>query len=75
MIHYIDVVNAVNRVNGWRDGIDEYPLECQLVQSLRIYQSRGEFNGTMKSAYECLELAGYELEPRARTVVVGKLFP
>lgn len=62
MISYLDVLNAVNRVNGWRDGFIMTNLERQLSQSLEVYKRRGEFNGTMDSAKECLELAGYEIE-------------
>ena len=63
MIQYLDILNAVNRVNGSRDGFDMGHLERQLSQSLEIYKQRGEFDGTIKSAYEVLTLAGYELEP------------
>jgi hypothetical protein len=60
MIQYIDLVCAINRVLGWRDGIEMGSLEKQLSASLQVYQSRGEFDGTVSSALECLELAGYE---------------
>lgn len=63
MIHYLDILNAVNRVNGWRDGFVMTNLERQLSQSLEVYKRRGEFDGTMDSAYKCLTLACYELEP------------
>lgn len=61
MITYIQVLNAVNRIHGWRDGIESSPLENQLAMSLRLYKDRKEFDGTMSSAYDCLVLAGYEL--------------
>ena len=32
----------------------------QLTRSLAVYQSRGEFDGSIESAIECLERAGYE---------------
>ena len=36
-------------------------LEAQLMRSLRVYQDRGEFDGTYNSACKCLLQAGYEL--------------
>lgn len=37
-------------------------LEHQIAMSLKVYSSRGEFDGSLESAIECLELAGYEVE-------------
>jgi hypothetical protein len=62
MLTYIDVLNAANRLNGWRDGFAWSETEKQLVNSLRVYLQRGDYDGTMASAYHCLELAGYELK-------------
>ena len=61
MINYLNIVDAVNRINGHRDGVEFSTSEKQLVNSLKVYQSRGEFNGTISSAIECLKQAGYEL--------------
>jgi hypothetical protein len=36
----------------------------QVARSLILYKNRGEWNGTMRSAIECLELACYEFEPK-----------
>lgn len=36
----------------------------QIIMSLMVYKDRGEFDGSMYSAFECLELAGYEIEGR-----------
>jgi hypothetical protein len=63
-IQYIHVLDAVNALAGLRDGFKESPLVKQLVLSLEVYKQRGEFDGTMDSAYECLTLAEYELEPK-----------
>lgn len=37
-------------------------LERQLLGSLLVYKSRGEFDGTFESAIECLKQAEYEIE-------------
>jgi hypothetical protein len=63
MIRYQDLVDAINACNGFRQAPVAGTLESQLVGSLRVYQRRGEFDGTVASAKECLELAGYEFEP------------
>src|SRR4051812_27067670 len=34
----------------------------QLTLSLRVYRDRGEFDGSIASAIECLEQAEYEIE-------------
>lgn len=61
-ISYLQVLDASNRVLGHRDGINCGNLEKQLALSLGVYKERGEFDGTMKSAIECLILAEYELD-------------
>ena len=42
--------------------MDCMALEAQLARSLRVYQDRGEFDGSLESAIECLTLAEYEIE-------------
>ncbi len=37
------------------------PLKQQLVNSLHVYEDRGEFDGSIKSAIDCLTQAGYEV--------------
>lgn len=63
MIAYQDVVNAMNRLSGFREGFPMGALEKQLTLSLKVYHDRGEYDGTVESAYECLERACYELVP------------
>lgn len=41
--------------------VEQIKLALQLMQSLEIYKERGEFDGTLNSAIECLTLAGYEI--------------
>lgn len=55
MITYIELIDAVNVVNGNRDR-----EENQIVLSLEVYKRQGEFDGTIKSAKKCLKMAGYE---------------
>lgn len=62
MINYTNILDAVNRVNGHRAGIIVSPLENQLTLSLLVYKDRGEFDGTIMSAIECLTQAAYEIE-------------
>jgi hypothetical protein len=61
-INYMTLVNVVNVLNGWREYPAPQTLEHQLVQSLEVYKRRGEFDGTMRSAFECLSQAEYEFE-------------
>lgn len=37
-------------------------VPVQLAYSLAIYESRGEYKGTVESAIECLKQAEYEFE-------------
>jgi hypothetical protein len=55
---YWNVQDAVNVVNGWATCDSRH--KNQIIQSLEVYKSRGEFDGTMDSAYQCLRQAGYE---------------
>jgi hypothetical protein len=63
-VQYIHIVSAVNIVNGnpVPKHIEESKYIQQLVGSLEVYKRRGAFDGTMPSACECLQLAGYETE-------------
>jgi len=67
VIDYSDLVQAINRVNGWREGMIDSPLVAQLAQSLQVYKGRGEFNGTVDSALECLIQAEYEVQHLQRS--------
>jgi len=60
MIYYLDVFDAVNAVKGHRPPTIS-TLVSQLALSLETYKGRGEFDGSIRSAIECLELAGYDL--------------
>lgn len=35
---------------------------CQLARSLTLYRDRGEYNGTLQSAIDCLQQADYEVQ-------------
>ena len=62
MITYIDVLDAVNRVNGHRRGLIDNNLVKQLTSTLKVYKRRKEFTGTIESALDCLQLSGYEVD-------------
>jgi hypothetical protein len=62
MITYKDLIDAVNRVNGHREGFEDSLTVKQLVLSLNVYKDRQEFDGTINSAKQCLKLAEYEIE-------------
>jgi hypothetical protein len=47
----------------WRVAVSSYRAD-QVVQTLRLYRDRGEYDGSYDSAVECLELACYEIEGR-----------
>lgn len=49
-------------------------LHRQILGSLKVYEERGEFDGSLASARECLELAEYEWTPpfaRATRAVIA----
>jgi len=54
MITVYDIITAIKMM--------ESKTVQQVIQSLKVYQDRGEFDGSVESAKECLELAGYEIE-------------
>jgi hypothetical protein len=72
MIRYDDVIIAINRVLGWREGIELGFLEKQLSQSLQLYWNRKEFDGTIKSALWCLYRAGYETEYVTKEILIDQ---
>jgi hypothetical protein len=41
----------------------------QIRMALRLYKERGEFDGSTKSARECLEEAEYEWTPELASIV------
>jgi len=63
MIRYEHILDAVNNVNGWREGIESSPLVKHLTQVLEEYKNRGEFQGDMQSAIDCLQDSAFEIEP------------
>lgn len=62
MLSYQTIVDAVNTINGHRGGFASGPVLTQVILSLKFYKDRGEFDGSIASAYACLELAGYDLD-------------
>ncbi len=57
------VVDLVNKAMRMAENPAEW-LNCtsgekQLAQALELYEDRGEYDGTFRSAVDCLELAGY----------------
>jgi hypothetical protein len=62
MFQYVHLIQAVNTANGWRPNEDNSKSVRQLVSSLLVYKERGEYDGTVSSALECLERAEYEFD-------------
>ena len=63
MKNYNELIHAINIVNGCpMEGIHIGSFVKQLAISLRVYADRGEFDGTVDSAIDCLNLAGYEFQ-------------
>ncbi len=60
MITYIDLIIAMNRVLGWREGIPLGLFERELSETLTY--SVPKFDGTVDSAIQCLTAAGYQFE-------------
>ena len=52
MIRYIEIVDAVNRINGHREGMIDGLFLSQLVARL---QACKEFDGTIESAIRILQ--------------------
>lgn len=62
MIKYEDLMRAI-RISNSKAPKQTHGVVHQLVMSLDLYKERGEYDGSLKSATECLELACYEFEP------------
>lgn len=60
-LDYQDIVIAVNRVNGWRDGFEIGRFEATLAAILEEDRLEGSFNGTIASALRCFERQGYNV--------------
>jgi hypothetical protein len=58
MITTKDVFHAVNAI---RNNLPTDGVVTQLVNSLKVYEGRGEFDGSLDSALECLTDAKYEI--------------
>lgn len=56
------VQKAMRMVDNPREYLSCEALDKQLAMALELYQSRGEYDGTIESAVECLELAAFEFE-------------
>ena len=59
MINVEQIKNAIDylyKTNAYLDFTED-----QIARSLQVYIDRGEFNGSLSSAIECLQMAGYEV--------------
>lgn len=64
MITKRQIRTAANYVTNERLGRStpfNNPIIPQLINSLKVYKGRGEFDGTIGSAVECLRQAGYQV--------------
>ena len=62
MITYTELLDAVNTINGSRYYFENTGWVRQLIRVLRVYSARDEFDGTIKSAYDCLKQSEYEFD-------------
>lgn len=62
MIRIEDVQKAIRMVENPMEYLSCEALHKQLAMALELYQDRGEFDGTVSSAVECLELACFEIQ-------------
>jgi len=62
MIRLENVKKAIAMINSPSEWLNCDAVEKQLAMALELYQDRGEFDGTLISAIDCLELACYEIE-------------
>lgn len=60
------VEKAMRMVESPSEWLNCYAVEKQLAMALELYQDRGEFDGTLESAVECLEQAAFEIEDNWR---------
>jgi len=56
-----DVQKAMRMLDNPREYLFCEALHKQLAGSLEVYEGRGEYDGTLASALECLRLAEYEV--------------
>lgn len=66
MIRIEDVQKAMRMLDNPMEYLSCEALHKQLAMSLEVYQDRGEFDGTVESAVECLEMAQYEIDSEWR---------
>lgn len=62
MITRLEVLKAMQLLTNPAGYLNCSALHKQLAQSLELYEERGEYDGTIESAIECLTLAAYEIE-------------
>jgi len=56
-----EVLSAMNLLSAPSGYLSATATEKQLASSLEVYERRGEFDGSLESAIECLERAEYEI--------------
>lgn len=56
-VKYRELIDAINIVYGFRK-----EPHTQISMALQLYKDRGEFDGTVLSAIECLQQAEYEID-------------
>ena len=61
-LSYTQVADAINRVHGYREGIEMGKLEAELAEILREYKAKNIFNGTVKSALRCFQKEDFDVE-------------
>lgn len=61
MISIEQVQKAIKMLDNPKEYLNCDAIHKQLASSLELYQDRKEFGGSLESAIECLELAGYEI--------------
>lgn len=60
-LNYADILIAINRVLGHREGIEQGFFEKGLAEVLINNKERGRFDGTVESALKCFEDEGYDV--------------
>ncbi len=60
------IKSAIKLATGKSNWYRCSPYVQQIARSLAVYINRGEFNGSVESAIECLGLAGYEIKGARR---------
>jgi len=59
-LHIDHIKKAMKMVENPREWLSAMAVDKQLAKALELYQERGEYDGTLQSARECLELAAFE---------------